>query len=125
MGFFSSVPKKTLPWIQLTSEDQLNYALEGSKNKPTLFFKHSTRCSISSMALSRFQEKWSTENELCELYFLDLLAYRQISNKLEEKSNVIHQSPQVIITSNGTVIYSASHSEIDAHEIEKILQLIK
>ena len=122
MGFFSSSskPKINLPWIALTTENQLHEAIASSSNKPVLFFKHSTRCSISSMALSRFEENWNMENETCTIYFLDLIAFRPLSNLIAELTHVEHQSPQVIVLSNNEVIYSASHSEIDAKEIEKL-----
>ncbi|MEY3236378.1 MAG: hypothetical protein RI883_479 [Bacteroidota bacterium] len=121
MGIFSSRQKKEIPWIQITSEAQLETAFGGSENKPALFFKHSTRCSISSMALSRFEQNAERLDEICDLYFIDLLAYRQVSNKLEEISKVIHQSPQVIVVKNKEIVYSATHSSIDAKEIERQL----
>lgn len=122
MGLFSftSKPKVNLPWIDLINEDQLKNALVQSSEKPVLFFKHSTRCSISSMALSRFEENWNTENK-CELYFLDLLENRALSNLIAELTKVEHQSPQVIVLRNNEVIYSATHSSISANEIGKLL----
>lgn len=120
MGFFSSKPKVVFPWKNVTSEEQLQAVWVENSEKPSVFFKHSTRCSISAMALSRFQEKWSGNTE-CDLYFIDLIAYRSISNLLETLSQVTHQSPQVIVVKNKEVIYTASHSEIDAQKIEKLL----
>jgi len=121
MGLFSSKQKKETPWIHITSEEQLIAAFEGAIDKPALFFKHSTRCSISSMALSRFEQNAEPLEKLCNLYFIDLLAYRPISSKLEEMSGIIHQSPQVIVLKNKEVIYTATHSSIDAKEIERQL----
>ena len=117
---FSSKPKVNLPWITLTTENQLREAITLSVEKPVLLFKHSTRCSISSMALSRFEENWKNENDTCAIYFLDLIAFRSLSNLIAELTHVEHQSPQVIVLSNKEVIYSASHSEIDAKEIETL-----
>lgn len=120
MGFFSSNSKQVIPWENITSEEQLKAIWEDASEKPRLFFKHSTRCSISAMALSRFQEKWTGEKD-CDLYFIDLIAYRSVSNLLETLSHVVHQSPQVIVFKNNELIYSASHSEIEARAIEKLL----
>lgn len=120
MGTFSSSQKKLFPWIHITSEEQLVEAFQQAINKPALFFKHSTRCSISSMALSKFEQNAEQLNEICELYFIDLLEFRQVSNKLEEISNVMHQSPQVIVVKNNEVIYSATHSSIDVKEIAEL-----
>lgn len=122
MGLFSSFskPKVNLPWIDLTNEEQLREAIVHSTDKPVLFFKHSTRCSISSMALTRFEEKWNTENN-CDIYFLDLLQFRSLSNLMAELTKVEHQSPQVIVLQGGEVIYTDTHSSINAKAIEEVL----
>jgi bacillithiol system protein YtxJ len=120
MGLFSS-SKKAFPWTELTTESQLDSALQHSAEKPVLFFKHSTRCSISAMALSRFESRWSSGNDRCTIYFLDLLANKPISALIAEKCKVIHQSPQVIVVRNNEVIHTASHGEIDADAIERLL----
>ena len=118
MGFFTK--KKALNWIQLTEASQIDEALIKSIEQPILFFKHSTRCSISSMALSRFEENWNAENK-CAIYFLDLIAYRELSNLLAEKTHVFHQSPQVIVINNEQVVYHESHSNIRVQEIENLI----
>ncbi len=122
MGLFSgfkSKDKTIFPWIELTSIEQLESALESSTSQAILLFKHSTRCSISSMAKSRFENNWNTEIENCDLYYLDLITHRDISNKIAEITGVEHQSPQAIILKNKKVIYEATHSSIDAKDIEK------
>lgn len=118
MGIFSRKPG--LNWIQLTTSEQLETALKATTTKPVLFFKHSTRCSISTMALSRFEANWNSDL-VCDLYFLDLIAFRDLSNLIAEKTNVVHQSPQVIVVNNGEVIYNDSHNGIRAQEIEALI----
>ena len=51
-------------WINLTSEDELASAIEESNQQAVLIFKHSTRCSISSMALGRFERGWNIDSEI-------------------------------------------------------------
>ena len=123
MGIFSfnSKVESGFPWNVLNSSEQLNDAFEKSFQHPVLFFKHSTRCSISSMAKSRFESNWSTGNELCTIYYLDLLTFRALSNEIEAKTGIIHQSPQVIVLKEGKVIYQDSHSGISASTIESLL----
>jgi bacillithiol system protein YtxJ len=122
MGWFSksSAEEKSLPWISLTSTEVLTSALE-SNERPALFFKHSTRCSISIMALSRLEQRWNIAPEDCDLYFIDLLNHRDVSNELAAQTNIVHQSPQAILVRNGEVIYTATHGDIDADEMAKIL----
>lgn len=122
MGWFSSssAEEKSLPWIPLTSTEALTNALE-STERPALFFKHSTRCSISILALSRLEQRWTLAPEDCDLYFIDLLNHRDVSNEIATKTNIVHQSPQAILVRNGEVIYTATHGDIDAGEMAKIL----
>lgn len=86
-----------------------------------LIFKHSTRCSISAMSLSRLERKWDVEPSKVPAYFLDLLNHRDISNAIAEKYQVEHQSPQVLLIKNGKCIYDASHGDIEASEIKRHL----
>ena len=118
MGLFSlgKSDSKKLDWIEINSLDELDQAIEESSDKPSVFFKHSTRCSISSMALNRFERDWN-EGADGNLYFIDLIKNRDVSNGLSEKADVYHQSPQVIVMKDQKSVYDASHSAISANEI--------
>lgn len=98
-------------WINLTNEEYLHQIKLKSNTKPQVIFKHSTRCSISSVAKSRLER--STQTNEIDFYFLDLIKYRLISNKIAEEFNVYHESPQILIIKNGECIYDESHSGID------------
>jgi bacillithiol system protein YtxJ len=99
-------------WIQLTSLDQLNEIDERSKIKPVLIFKHSTRCSISSTAMNRMNGGLENLSDKLDVYYLDLLAFRNISAEIESRYLVHHESPQVIIIKNGISVYHSSHLSI-------------
>jgi bacillithiol system protein YtxJ len=118
MGWFSrdKEEKKAsgLPWERLTSVNQLKEVMNDSAEKPVLLFKHSTSCSISNMALNSFIRKWTGTQEEIDIYYLDLLSYRDVSNAIAKETGVIHQSPQVIVLKNKVVVYTATHSSIDA-----------
>ncbi|MBU3659377.1 MAG: bacillithiol system redox-active protein YtxJ [Flavobacteriales bacterium] len=106
-----------MAWIKLTEENQLEECWNLSHQKPQLIFKHSTRCNISVMALTRFQGSGILDAETVDSYYLDLLKFRNISNAIESKSGVRHQSPQVIVINKGEVFLSESHGMIDARSI--------
>lgn len=119
MGLFTSNKNSfALPWSHIESLDDLQTAWHAAGKK--IFFKHSTRCSISSMALNSFERAWKGEENV-QLYFIDLIQFRSVSNELAELSGVTHQSPQAILVSNQSVVYNCSHGAIDAQEIEKQL----
>jgi bacillithiol system protein YtxJ len=119
MSFFSKSPKNnehnssSIKWTQLLTIEQLELIKNNSFNNPIVIFKHSTRCSVSSMALSRLERNWNTtKTGNLEMYFLDLISYRSVSNAIAEKFSVRHESPQLLLIKNGEVIYHASHNEI-------------
>jgi bacillithiol system protein YtxJ len=121
MGWFSSSKSNDhkLNWENLSSLSQLDELLT-ELDAPILLFKHSTRCSISSMALSRFEAEWNSTTN-CRLIFLDLLAHRDLSNEIASRTHVEHQSPQVIVIYQGVPIYNASHNSISAAKIEQLI----
>lgn len=122
MGLFSSKREETFPWVKISSIDQLNEILLNSTEKPLLLFKHSTRCGVSSMALNSFENYWTNDAGFCDLYLIDLLRHRDVSNEIEKLTGVVHQSPQVIVIREKDIIYDATHSAIDGRKIESILK---
>lgn len=124
MGLFSfgnsNSNSKKLDWEEIKTVEALQQAVDHTDELPAVFFKHSTRCSISSMALNRFEKEWNDENK-ASLYFIDLIAHRDVSNKLSELADVHHQSPQVIVVNKGKTVHHASHNGIDAEQIKSKL----
>ena len=106
-------------WHKLSDISQLNDIQNLSKEQhinAVLLFKHSTRCSISSMALNRLENKWN-DDERIPAYYLDLLIHRDVSNEIANLYSIEHASPQVLLIKNGTCIYHNSHNGIVASEI--------
>lgn len=104
-----------MQWSELTSEEQLAALLEKSFNNPQVIFKHSTRCSVSKVIKTRLEKDSTTEN--IDFYYLDLLAYRSLSNKIADNMNVYHESPQVLLIQNGECVFDESHLVIRMQDI--------
>lgn len=104
-------------WIELTDLGQLNEIMDLSHEQPVAIFKHSTRCSISRMALKQFENEFDLEGSVTP-YLLDLINHRDISNEIATRFEVYHQSPQLLLIKEGKSIYDASHSDIDAVELK-------
>ena len=107
-------------WTPLKSEEQINEIKFKSGKNPQVIFKHSTRCSISSMAKNRLDKNDKPEG--VDFYYLDIINYRPISNKIAEEFNVNHQSPQVLIINGGKCVYNESHSGIHMDEIKSFAE---
>ena len=113
----NSNPSK-VNWVPLTDLGQLNEISQLSNEKPVVIFKHSTRCSISRMALKQFENEYDLSDIEVTTYFLDLIAFRDISNEIASRFNVVHQSPQLLLIVGGKSVYDVSHSAIDAEELK-------
>ena len=114
MNWFKS-SSSNFNWIEINDDIDLNHAIETSYKTPILIFKHSTRCSISTMAKNRMETRAEIKYEY--LYFLDLIKYRSISNRIESEFNIKHESPQILKIDKGECIYHGSHQEINWENI--------
>ncbi|WP_296386220.1 bacillithiol system redox-active protein YtxJ [Winogradskyella sp.] len=119
-GSSESKEEKVLPWLPLNAVNQLDKITEQSKVKTQLIFKHSTRCGISRMVMNQFVSAYDV-NSNADLYYLDLLSYRDVSNEVGYKFQVMHQSPQLLVLKNGVVVAHASHGGINEVDLEKFL----
>lgn len=108
-------------WKDLTSIDELNSAISASNDGLVVLFKHSTRCSISRMALKMLEMGWDDSLENVDVYFLDLLNHRDVSGAIAEKLDIEHQSPQMLVVRDGKALSVSNHSDIIADEIKKHL----
>ena len=120
--FGSSEPKdkKIMPWLPLTTIEQLETIADQSKTKTQLIFKHSTRCGISRMVMNQFVSAYDVDVN-ADLHYLDLLNYRDVSNEVGYKFQVMHQSPQLLVLRNGVVVAHASHGAINEMDLEKFV----
>jgi bacillithiol system protein YtxJ len=104
-----------MKWINLTSEDQLRSIKEKSAHTAQVIFKYSSRCSISDVARTRLERKEAPSS--VDFYFLDILTYRALSDKIAKEFDIRHQSPQVLVIRNAQCIYEESHLGIRMDEI--------
>lgn len=129
MGIFDSVfgkkentttKKKALPWIPLEAMDQLEAIAEKSNGRPQVIFKHSNTCGISRMVLNMFEGSYDMDLDI-DLYFLTIQNHRDISNRIAEKFDVLHESPQLLVVKNGEVTFHTSHGAISDMDFTKYL----
>ena len=112
--FGSSAEEKSSQkfWNYIESEEDLKRAIATSAEKKVAIFKHSTKCFISKTVLKNFEKEVENSDKNVDYYFLDLLAHRDLSNKIADDLGVTHQSPQLIVLENGVVVNHASHQSI-------------
>jgi bacillithiol system protein YtxJ len=96
----------------VTSLDDFVAKLDGG---PGVLFKHSNSCGVSSRAYS----------EMSRLpYPIGLVVVqhaRSVSDEIEKRWRVGHETPQVLIIRDGTVLWNASHFQVKAADVEAAL----
>ncbi len=108
-------------WNLLERLDQLEQLEKDSFKEPVIIFKHSIRCSISAVVWDKFNRNMLDVAQ-AQFWYLDIINHRDISNKIAEKYNVIHQSPQVIVISAGRSIFDTSHNGISYQKVNELIQ---
>ncbi len=78
-----------------------------SQEKPVFLFKHSSRCGVSSVVLSRFEKQIRQRDD--SYFKLHIQANRDLSNWLAEELNIRHESPQLIVVKNAIAVANDSH----------------
>ena len=130
MGLFDKVFKserdivkkeiEEVPWHALTEKEQLDKIEKESEKQPVVIFKHSTRCGISRMVLNNFERNYDmSKDKEVKLYFLDLIANRDVSSEVASRLNVRHESPQMIILKDREVVHHSSHQSIDVERLKE------
>lgn len=104
-----------MDWIPLVTSDQLEEIQKSSQ--PSIIFKHSTRCPVSSMAKRNVQLEAVLIPEGVPTYYLDLIQFRDLSNAVAERWDVRHESPQLLLIHNNKCLYHASHNSISIAEV--------
>lgn len=97
-------------WVEISSLEEFNNILKN--NERVLVFKHSSRCSISSVALNRIERTKNINTIYPTTVLIQVIHQRSVSNAISELTSVQHESPQLIVFNNSEVVQVLSHFEI-------------
>jgi len=95
----------------------LDAALAGSNSRPILIFKHSPSCGTSGLALEEVEEVGELiagDSLPVDTFMVSVLTARAVSNEIETRLRVRHETPQVLLINNGQVVWRASHFRVTA-----------
>ncbi len=104
------------------TESDLDRILEASHKKPVFLLKHSTACGISMAAqreFSRFVEK----TDRAEFWQVLVRENKPVSLTIARKTGIQHQSPQVILFSDGRAVWNESHWDITVDALQEQLRV--
>jgi bacillithiol system protein YtxJ len=107
-------------WLTLSDSDALESVIALSHDRPQLLFKHSTRCGTSAMAKGRLERDSQLLGTL-DVYLIDVLRERPLSNHIAQRLGEIHESPQLLVLHKGEVVLVQSHFDVNAPEVMEVL----
>src|SRR5947207_15298472 len=104
-------------FVEIDIQERLEQFLAESSSAAVLF-KHSNACGVSSRAY----------REMAKLQvpvgLITVQKARVVSDEIEKRWNVAHETPQVLIIRDGKLLWDASHFRIKADAVEAALQQV-
>jgi bacillithiol system protein YtxJ len=85
-----------------------------------ILFKHNTTCPISAMAHEQMED-FERRHPDAPVNIIDIHAARALSDSIEERTGITHESPQVILLRQGKPVFHESRMEIRADDLEQHL----
>lgn len=121
MGFFERFlkdsEKQDVSWNMLESSAGVDLVMLASHQRPQLVLKHSPRCGTSFFIKRSLDAIHQKLNEHADLHLIDVIHNRSVSMYFAEKVGIRHQSPQVFILRNETVVWHNSHYGITEEQV--------
>jgi thioredoxin 1 len=116
---FRSSPASHPSFQDLETEADLDRALAASHSHPILLYKHSRTCGSSGYAAEEIAT-WldAAAPTPIAVHTVRIQAARPVSQAIASRFGVRHESPQVLLISEGTVRWHASHFSITADAID-------
>lgn len=106
-------------FVRITDTQAFDGLAESSKERPVVIFKHSLTCPISAAA---YEQMTQFDGEVA---LIEVQRARALSNEVESRLGIAHESPQVIVLSSGQVIWTASHFRITALAVSEAVNKAK
>jgi bacillithiol system protein YtxJ len=83
-------------FIQLDRLEQVDQLVERSFTQPVIVFKHSPACGTSAYAFDEL-DTYRQEPSAHDVYIVDVLRSRPLSQAIAARFGVHHQSPQLLL----------------------------
>jgi bacillithiol system protein YtxJ len=107
---------------ELTSIQELDTALKAASTGTTLLFKHSSTCDLSAAAWEELLDFLRDNTTPVNAYFVVVQNARPVSNEIESRTGIRHESPQAFLFKNGELVWNASHRRITTKVLHEIVE---
>lgn len=110
--------------VRLTKMEELDEAVGSSSDRPVFIYKHSTVCPVSARAAGHYHDFADADSSAPPPLFTQVLVIenRNLSNEIESRLEVRHESPQLLLLRDGKVAWHASHFSISGENIRSALE---
>jgi bacillithiol system protein YtxJ len=116
-------------FVEIADIASLDRLVSESNGSPIVIFKHSQTCGISARAFVEMQRlaelktnPANTSLASVPIGIITIQSARAVSDEIEVRTGIEHESPQVLIIRDGQVVWSASHGEVKADRIVSALE---
>jgi bacillithiol system protein YtxJ len=103
-------------FMELNDVQRLDELLSQSTEQPIILFKHSATCGISARA---YREMTKLEKPIA---LVTVQNARALSNEIESRFALPHETPQVLIVRDGKLAWSASHFRITSDAVNRAVE---
>ena len=98
----------------ITTAAELDELIELSRTAPVLLFKHSNTCSVSARASAQVDRFLSSQHAApFTAAVVVVQTARSLSDRIEERLGIRHETPQAIVLRDGEPVWSASHWDVN------------
>lgn len=81
-------------------------------------YKHSPVCGLSTMAADQLRTFAEAHPEV-PVYLIDVVRERALAREVADRTEVRHESPQVLLIRDGAVVWDASHRGVQADALAR------
>jgi bacillithiol system protein YtxJ len=103
-------------FTELREVHELDELLSHLADQPVILFKHSNSCGVSARA---HHQMASIDKRVA---IVTVQMARALSNEIESRFALRHETPQVLIIRDGKLVWSASHFRITADAVNHAVQ---
>jgi thioredoxin 1 len=107
------------PVTPLTDAAELDAAIDESRVRPVLLFKHSRSCGVSHEALDELHAHVGRASARAAYKMITVQSHRTVSDHATRRLGIRHATPQVILLRDGQPVWSASHFRVTADELDR------
>lgn len=104
----------------LKNNADYDYLKKLSSHGLVFLLKHSFTCPISASAKKIFEEFYSKHQDI-PCFILNIQETKNLSNQISEQTGISHESPQVLVFKDGSVIFNEDHQKITLDVLEEVI----